>query len=206
MMRHCTIDVAVVSVDSAWHLGLKRINVRDLLSGLPPRRSPPCSLQHNILGGYQMTNARKDETGSKAVGPLGTKQESVAPVPKDVKPEIKNDPPPPPSAATAPVPPLTQAANARAALDEASTAKIVEALKQPGANMTRIANEMGVNYNVVQSIKSKLQKASGSTEQRRMTTPKHSGVTAPVGDAEVQLLKLENDYLKRRLAILEGGK
>ena len=153
-----------------------------------------------------MTNAKKDETGSKAVGPLGTKQESVAPVSKDVKPEIKNDPPPPPSAATAPVPPLTQAANTRAALDDAITAKIVDALKQPGANMTKIANEMGVSYNVVQSIKSKLQKASGSTEQRRVTAPKHSGVTASVGDVEVQLLKLENDYLKRRLAILEGGK
>jgi hypothetical protein len=31
-------------------------------------------------------------------------------------------------------------------------------------------------------------------------------VTAPVGDVEVELLKLENDYLKRRLALLEGAK
>ena len=152
-----------------------------------------------------MTSAKKDESGSKAVPLHGTKQETVAPVPKDVKPEIKNDPPPP-SAATAPAAPLTQAANTRAALDDAITAKIVEALKQPGANMTRIANEMGVPYNTVQSIKSKLQKATDSTEQRRVTAPKSSSVTGPVGDVEVQLLKLENDYLKRRLAILEGGR
>jgi predicted transcriptional regulator len=142
-----------------------------------------------------MTNTKKDETGSKtASGVASIKAEPTPPTPKDVKSETASILPVA-TASASPVPPLAQATAARVALDDAINVKIVEALNHPGANMTRIAAEMGVSYNTVQSIRSKLQKASGGPEQRR--------ATAPGRDLEKQLLRLENDYLKRPLAIFE---
>ena len=142
-----------------------------------------------------MTNSRKDETGAKAAsGATSTKQEPTAQVLKDTKPETTSASPHASSSASPPLP-ANQSETSRTAIDEGTTAKIAEALRLSGANMTRIAAEMGVSYNAVQSIKSKLQRASGSPEQRRTAIPGR--------DLEIQLLKLENDYLKRRLALFE---
>jgi transposase-like protein len=103
--------------------------------------------------------------------------------------------------ARGPIPPLTQAANARKALDDAVKAKIIELLGQPNANMTKIANELGVSYGTVQSIKSKLAKPTPAARAPRAVTPK--AVAQPVID-DVELMKLELEFLRKKVAYLES--
>jgi transposase-like protein len=100
-----------------------------------------------------------------------------------------------------PIPPLTQAANTRKALDDAVKAKIIELLGQPNANMTKIANELGVSYGTVQSIKSKLAKPTPAARAPRAVTPK--AVAQPVID-DVELMKLELEFLRKKVAYLES--
>jgi transposase-like protein len=105
--------------------------------------------------------------------------------------------------ARGPMPPLTQAANARKALDDALKAKIIEELGKPNANMTKIANELGVSYGTVQSIKSKLAKPTAAARAPRVVAPK--AVAQPVTE-DVEMMKLELEYLRRKVALLESRK
>jgi transposase-like protein len=131
--------------------------------------------------------------------------------------------------ARGPIPPLIQAANTRKALDDALKAKIIELLAQPNANMTKIANDLGVSYGTVQSIKSKLARPTraASVAPKAATAPKvrdqiYGNTNDPatagslglrfmkgdgiqlINDRDIQLMQLELDYLRRKVAILES--
>jgi transposase-like protein len=112
-------------------------------------------------------------------------------------------------ASQAPVAPLTQAKNTRKALDEAIKAKIIEALKKPAANMTKIASEHGVSYGVVQNLKAKMNKTTPRPDARRTVAPKLSPkaidhLIAEVDD--IELMRLELDFLRKKVALLESRK
>jgi transposase-like protein len=143
-----------------------------------------------------MTTAKKEDTPTKAPTASVTKQELTVTATKDIKPGMETAP-------AAVVAPLIQADAARTALDDAVKGKIVELLSQPGANMTRIANDLGVSYGTVQSIKSKLAKPTPTARAPRVMTSKVAG--QPVAE-DVELMKLELDFLRRKVALLESRK
>jgi transposase len=71
--------------------------------------------------------------------------------------------------------------------------------------MTKIANELGVSYGTVQSIKSKLVKPTAAARAPRVGAPK--AVAQPVTQAvteDVEMMKLELEYLRRKVALLES--
>jgi transposase-like protein len=104
-------------------------------------------------------------------------------------------------------PSLTRAANTRTVLDEAIKAKIIEALTQPGANMTKIASEHGVSYSAVQGIKSKLAKATpAAVVVRRVAVKPAAPVVAAQPVEDVELMKMELDFLRKKIAYLESRK
>ena len=84
-----------------------------------------------------------------------------------------------------------QLAPSRKPLSEVTKAQIIEALGKPGANMTRISADTGVSYGTVLGIKQRL------VGQRPGARP-----AAKSDDAE--LMRLELDFLRRKVALLEG--
>jgi len=114
--------------------------------------------------------------------------------------------------ARGPIPPLTQAANTRKALDDALKAKVIELLGQPNANMTKIANELGVSYGTIQSIKSKLARPTRPASVAPKAAPKvrdqiyGNGEVPFINSTEIKLMQLELDFLRLKVGLLESRK
>jgi len=134
-----------------------------------------------------MTTAKKDDVPTKTPAPSTNRQEPVISAAKNADAK---------TVTAAPVPPLVQAAATRKALDDALKAKIIEMLAQPGANMTRISEETGVSYGVIQGLRQKISPAPSSAARK---------VIPKVAAAEdVELMKLELEFLRRKVAWLES--
>ncbi len=150
-----------------------------------------------------MTTAKKDEVSTKT---------PAAPTPKKdpIAPDINSDQKAATAPVAAPVPPLVQADNTRKALDGAMKGKIIEMLSQPGANATSVSNATGVSYNTVLSIKQGL--AGGKTNKpTRAASVSRAVPQKPVqttasrpGIDELDLLQLEVEYLRKKVALLEA--